>query len=59
MRSLPGSAIPTRDDFVRYVANPEQRIERWQRVVELSACLGERLLADVASGEIATRVQPF
>ena len=59
VRSLPGSAVPTRDDFMRYVADPERRIERWQSVVSRSVELGERFMEDVASGAIVSRIQPL
>jgi hypothetical protein len=57
VRSLPGSAVPTRDDFQRFVDRPEERIARWRDVVALSEALGESFLRDVASGEIATRIR--
>jgi hypothetical protein len=59
VRSLPGSAVPTRDDFTRFVAEPERRIARWHAVVTQSAELGARLIEDARSGAIASAVQPL
>jgi len=57
--SLPGGAVPTREDFQRFEREPELRIERWLAAVKRSQELGEQLLHDVASGEIAAKVSGF
>jgi hypothetical protein len=57
VRSLPGGAVPTRDDFQLFVDRPEERIARWREVVARSQALGESFLQSVASGEIAARTQ--
>jgi hypothetical protein len=59
VRSLPGAAVPTREDFKRFVDQPDVRIERWHAVVAQSAQLGAGFLQDVARGAIASRVQPL
>ena len=56
VRSLPGAAIPTRDDFERFVDEPEARSECWRSVAARSAELAATLLQDVASGAIAAQV---
>jgi hypothetical protein len=59
VRSLPGAAIPTRDDFERFVDEPEARIARWRSVAARSAELAATLLQDVESGAIAAQVTGF
>jgi hypothetical protein len=59
VRSLPGGRLPSRDDFFRYVHEPERRIAMWRDVVARSAALGARFLEDATSGAIASRVQPL
>jgi hypothetical protein len=59
VRSLPGAAIPTRDDFERFVDEPEARVARWRSVAARSAELAATLLQDVASGAIASQVTGF
>jgi hypothetical protein len=59
VRSLPGAAIPTRDDFTKFVDQRETRIERWRKVVAQSGALGERFIQDATTGDIAARVRPL
>jgi hypothetical protein len=59
VRSLPGGAIPTREDFTRLVADPELRITRWRAAASRSAELAAEFLEDVHSGAIAAKVQPL
>ena len=59
VRSLPGSRVPTRDDFTRFVADPQARIERWHDVVSRSDELGARFVDDVTTGALASRVLPL
>jgi hypothetical protein len=54
---LPDGKVPDRDDFVHYIDNGRQRIENWNRAVELSAPLGEDFLELVASGRIREIVE--
>ncbi|MEY4577580.1 MAG: hypothetical protein RL701_2283 [Pseudomonadota bacterium] len=57
VKSLPGGAIPTRDDFKRFVQEPELRIERWRTIAERSRELAATFLADAASGAIASKAK--
>jgi hypothetical protein len=57
--SLPGGAVPTREDFQRFEHEPEARIERWRTAVKRSEELGEQLLQDIASGQVAAKAQPL
>jgi hypothetical protein len=57
--SLPGGAVPTREDFQRFEHEPEARIERWLEAVKRSEELGAQWLQDVRSGEIAAKVTGF
>lgn len=59
VRSLPGSVVPSRDDFERYVDRPEERFARWREAVARARELGAAFMHDVASGAIASRVQPL
>jgi hypothetical protein len=55
--SLPGSKIPDRRDFYRMPE--EERMRRWQAVVDASEALGNELRELVTTGRIADRVQPW
>jgi hypothetical protein len=55
--SLPGGKIPDRRDF--YALLEDERIRRWQAVVDASAALGEELRELIQTGRIAERVQPW
>lgn len=57
--TLPGGAIPDRDDFLRFMDDPQRRIRRWRAVVAASEALGEAFLADLETGRIADRVEPL
>ncbi|MFN8580291.1 MAG: patatin-like phospholipase family protein [Gemmatimonadaceae bacterium] len=52
--SLPGGKIPDRRDF--YAFPPEERIRRWQQVLDQSARLGDELRELVLTGRIADHV---
>jgi hypothetical protein len=56
---LPDGQLPDRDDFKRFVDDPDARIRRWRRVVAEAEALGEELLADLESGRLAERVEPL
>ena len=53
--SLPGGKIPDRRDF--YTMPEEERMRRWQGVVDASGALGEELRELVRTGRIAERVR--
>ena len=59
VRALPGGEIPTRDDFQRFVHEPEQRIERWRTAAAQSGELGEAFIRDVSDGTLAKRAVAF
>ena len=59
VRSLPGGAVPTRDDFQRFVHEPERRIERWWGAAKQSDALGSQFVADLESGALAGQVRGF
>lgn len=59
VRSLPGGAVPTRDDFQRYVHEPQHRIERWWDAARQSDALGNRFVNDLQSGALAAQVRSF
>lgn len=59
VRSLPGSEIPTRDDFQRFLHEPERRIARWRDAAAQSTELGSEFLRDAESGRLAARVESF
>ena len=54
---MPGGKIPDRDDFLAYIDRDKQRIENWNKAVELSASLGEDFLELVESGRIRNMVE--
>jgi hypothetical protein len=55
--SLPGGKIPDRRDF--YTMPEDERIRRWQGVVDASATLGDELRELVRTGDIAARVEAW
>lgn len=57
--SLPGGAVPTREDFTRLSDAPETRIQRWREAVARSEELGEQFLSDVQSGRLEDLVAPI
>jgi hypothetical protein len=59
VRALPGGEIPTRDDFQRFVHEPEQRIERWRKAAVQSGALGETFIRDAQDGTLAASALPF
>ncbi len=59
MELLPDQRLPDRNDFIKYVDDPGERIRRWDEVSRISDLLGEQFLEDVESGRIRDRVKPF
>ncbi len=57
IETLPDKRVPDRDDFLTYIDNSRQRIENWNKVVELSAPLGEDFLELVESGKIREMIE--
>jgi hypothetical protein len=57
VRSLPGGAVPCRDDFKTWVNDPHERFARWRRSVAMSEALGAAFLEDVETGELVRRVE--
>lgn len=57
--ALPDGRIPTRDDFIEFVDDPELRIRRWREAAARSDALGEEFLDDVEHERIAGLVEPF
>lgn len=55
--SLPGGAIPQRQDF--YALPAAERERRWQAVLDASERMGDELRELVESGRIAEHVQPW
>lgn len=56
---LPGGAVPSREDFTRFVQQPAERIRRWQIAALESERLGEQFVADLEHGRVAELVQPL
>jgi len=56
---LPDGQLPDREDFKRFVDDPDARIRRWRRVVAEAEALGAELLADLESGRLAERIEPL
>jgi hypothetical protein len=59
VRLLPDGRIPDRDDFIRFMDAPLERIKRWDRVSELSDILGEEFMELVESGRVKSLVEPL
>jgi hypothetical protein len=59
VRSLPGGTLPSREDFVRFVHDPERRIAMWREAVTRSAELGACFREDAASSAVASVVRPI
>jgi hypothetical protein len=55
--SLPGGKIPDRRDF--YALTEDERMRRWQAVVDETARLGDELRELIATGRIVDRVRPW
>jgi hypothetical protein len=55
--ALPGRKIPDRRDF--YTMPEDERMRRWQAVVEASEQLGDELRELIATGRIADAVRPW
>jgi len=56
---LPGGRIPSRDDFVTLVDDPEERIRRWRGTAAASEELGETFLRDLATGRLVDELRPL
>lgn len=54
---LPGGRIPNRDDFIRLIDDPEERIRRWREASTASERLGEQFLDDLERGRIPDLVR--
>jgi hypothetical protein len=59
MDKLPGSRIPTREDFRLYWKRDADRISFWRQVVTLSTILGEEFLEMLQGGAIAKCIRPI
>jgi hypothetical protein len=59
LADLPDGRIPTRDDFIEFVDQPELRIRRWRKASAASDALGEQLLDDLEHGRIPDLLQPI
>ena len=59
IQSLPGEAIPTREDFTTFRDDADERIRRWREAVKRSEQLGEQLLSDATAGRIPDLARPF
>lgn len=57
IEKLPGEKVPDRDDVLTYIDNSKQRIENWNKAVELSAPLGEDFVELAQSGKIRDVVE--
>ena len=57
VKSLPGSVIPDRRDFVKYQGDDLQRMRRWAQARDQSLALGEEFLQLARTGDIAGRVE--
>jgi hypothetical protein len=53
---LPDGRIPNRDDFIRFIDDPRERIRRWRQVSAASDRLGEQFLEDIEHGRVPERV---
>jgi hypothetical protein len=54
---LPNGRIPTRDDFIEFVDDPQGRIRGWRQASAASDSLGEQLLDDIEHGRIPELVE--
>ena len=54
---LPDGRPPDRNDFLRFAEQPEVRIGRWRRALELSEEAGERLRQDLESGDLVDQLE--
>lgn len=57
IRLLPDGRIPDREDFMKFVNAPWERIEKWDRVYELSNILGDEFMEFVESRKIRSLVE--
>jgi hypothetical protein len=56
---LPDGVVPSRDDFMRFVDQPAERIRRWRLAVDESQRLGEQFVDDLEHGRVPELVQPL
>jgi hypothetical protein len=59
VNQLPHQKIPDRTDFKTFAQNDKERINYWQKTVDLSKCLGDELAELIESGIIKQRVKPI
>ncbi|WP_426416187.1 patatin-like phospholipase family protein [Aestuariirhabdus sp. LZHN29] len=55
--SLPGGKIPDRNDFVEL--GNDERITRWNQVVEMTRCLSDELHEALQGDQLSRRLQPL
>jgi hypothetical protein len=56
---LPGGVVPSRDDFMRFLEQPAERIRRWRLAVDESQRLGEQFVRDLEHDRVPGLVQPL
>jgi len=56
---LPQGRLPDRDDFLRDMDRPEERIRRWRQAAAASKRLGEQFVDDLDAGRIPDLVEPI
>jgi hypothetical protein len=59
MAGLPDGRIPTREDFIEFVDDPQERIRRWRSASAASDRLGQQLLDDIEHDRIPDLVTPM
>ncbi len=59
VQSLPGGRIPNRDDFKIFVDDPQERIRRWNQVIDAGQRLGDQLIEDIEMGRIPDLLEPL
>ncbi|RLE22948.1 MAG: hypothetical protein DRJ65_12820 [Acidobacteria bacterium] len=59
VQSLPGGRIPTRDDFKIFVDDSQERIRRWNQVIDAGQRLGDQLIEDIERGCIPDLIELF
>jgi hypothetical protein len=57
LHRLPGRRPPDRDDFLRFAEQPEVRLERWRRALEICEEAGDQLRRDRESGALVDKLE--